>query len=705
MYSEVSRERFCFPALKAFLSPRDGTVGFLSGDACALFRARARAATAESDCDGDRAMSLRPNAPAFVPTTRMDSASSVPSATEAATEAASEDAVEEATAGKEEDEEEEEEGEGGGGGPSVDATTDGNEDDDDNDAVGVAHEKASETEELRERVKALEGELESARSKNERLSAAAAQAGRLSAALSNVDEDVKRLTNEVERKTEECEEAWALATEREAERDSVAGERDALAKRCELLKEECKAALKKAIATSEELKKLKEQCDALDEVQVSKNGELVATLTARVEELEVAVREAEEDRDRRVEEATSSAEARVNALESALEDEKASHADAKASLTAAMDALKSELADAKGKAERLRIELDEAVSATPPEPESTGGGISEEELVEAQNALEERENQLAATTSALEAFKKELEDVKDELRRSSDEKRALGAALNDAEAQVLESRKNVDLIVARAEQASKMFTSNASALRMAEARVATVELEVSVARDEAQSAEEQATSARDECARLKTEIESLERELADAKLRSSPLRVGASTDVIEALEAERRARALYQSDARYWRERFEAISAASASVMTPSAEPKRVVLTPLPPNRTPGTALRLAAGLEKSTKVTNPPASVERPPTTTTHSENNKSTPRASSIRLNAPDSDDSDDSEHVPISVDRQPLRQPSAEAKAKAVVDSPAPKPSFTATQAHTIAKTHDPIAVTRKLASYFQ
>ena len=33
---------FVFPALKAFLSPRDGTVGFLSGDARFSERARAR---------------------------------------------------------------------------------------------------------------------------------------------------------------------------------------------------------------------------------------------------------------------------------------------------------------------------------------------------------------------------------------------------------------------------------------------------------------------------------------------------------------------------------------------------------------------------------------------------------------------------------------------------------------------------------------
>ena len=658
-------------------------------------------------------MSLRPNAPAFVPPTRKASASSVSSLSAETVETAAVGATAASAGAVKEDAHAEEDG-----GPSVAATTDDDGGVDDADGVGVVDEKgaSSETDELRERVKALEGELESARSKNERLSAAAAQAGRLSAALSNVDEDVKRLTNEVERKTEECEEAWALATEREAERDGVAAERNALAKRCESLKEECKAALKKAIATAEELKELKKQSDAVDEMRASKDEELVAALTARVEELEAAAREAEEERDRRVEEATSSAEARVGALEKALEDAKTSHADEKASLDAGMAALKSELADAKGEAERLRIELDEAVSAPPPpppEPESTG--ISEEELEEARSALEEKESQLAATTSALEALGKELEDVKDELRRSSDEKRALGAALNDAEAQVLESRKNVDLIVARAEQASKMFTSNASALRMAEARVATAELEVSVARDEAQAAEEQATSAQDECARLKAANESLERDLADAKLRSSPLRVGASTDVIEALEAERRARALYQSDARYWRERFESVSAASASVMTPS-EPKRVVLTPLPPNRTPGTALRLAAGLEKSTsKLTNPPASAERPSMTTTTTttttatataatdiDNNKSTHRTSSIRLDAPDSDDSDDSEDVPISVDRQPFRQPSAKADKS---EAPARQLAFTATQARPIAKTHDPIAVTRKLASYFQ
>lgn len=235
-------------------------------------------------------MSLRPNAPAFVPPTRRDSASSVSSLSAETVDTAAAGGVATTTAASRGAVEEED------GGPSVAATTDDVGGVDDNNAdgdVNIVNEKgtssssSSETEGLRERVKALEGELESARCKNERLSAAAAQAGRLSAALSNVDEDVKRLTNEVERKTEECEEAWALATEREAERDG-------LAERCESLKEECKAALKKAIATAEELKELKKQNDALDEVRAGKDEELVAGLTARVEELEAAAREAAE---------------------------------------------------------------------------------------------------------------------------------------------------------------------------------------------------------------------------------------------------------------------------------------------------------------------------------------------------------------------------------------------------------------------------
>jgi len=89
--------------------------------------------------------------------------------------------------------------------------------------------------------------------------------------------------------------------------------------------------------------------------------------------------------------------------------------------------------------------------------------------------------------------------------------------------------------------------------------------------------------------------------------------------------------------------------------------------------------------------------------TTTTGTTDNKSTHGTSSIRLDAPDSDDSDDSEDVPISVDRHPFRQPSDEAD-KSEPPAP-PEPAFASPQARPIAKTHDPIAVTRKLASYFQ
>ena len=57
--------------------------------------------------------------------------------------------------------------------------------------------------ELREALEATTRELETTRARGERLKAAAAQAGRLSKAYSNVDEDVKRLTRELEEKTEQ----------------------------------------------------------------------------------------------------------------------------------------------------------------------------------------------------------------------------------------------------------------------------------------------------------------------------------------------------------------------------------------------------------------------------------------------------------------------------------------------------------------------
>ena len=118
----------------------------------------------------------------------------------------------------------------------------------------------------------------------ERLKAAAAQAGRLSKAYSNVDEDVKRLTRELEEKTEQCEQAWELATMRESERDDALA---AAARERDGLKEDLKAALRKALSTADELSRVKKS--------MVENEGTSSRAEARVEALESMLRAKEEE--------------------------------------------------------------------------------------------------------------------------------------------------------------------------------------------------------------------------------------------------------------------------------------------------------------------------------------------------------------------------------------------------------------------------
>ena len=162
----------------------------------------------------------------------------------------------------------------------------------------------------------------------------------------------------------------------------------------------------------------------------------------------------------------------------------------------------------------------------------------------------------------------------------------------------MESRKNVDLIVARADKASQIFTENAAALRLADARAATAELEVNVAaeRDELQRELDAQKQQQHQLRPISPVVASS----PSAAVSASPSKPAASIDVIEALEHERRARALFQSDARYWRERYEAIAATSSAVLTPlSAFAPQTARRP----NTPGIALALAAGLPPSPVV------------------------------------------------------------------------------------------------------
>jgi hypothetical protein len=235
------------------------------------------------------------------------------------------------------------------------------------------------------------------------------------------------------------------------------------------------------------------------------------------------------------------------------------------------------------------------------------------EIEELRSLLSERDEEIRATASTLRESEAALEERADELRRSREKENALSVALSDAEAQLVESRKNVDLIVARADTASQIFTENAAALRLADARAATAELEVNVAEERVKTLEENLDAIAAERDELQRELDAQKQQQhqlrpispvvassPSAAVSASPSKPAASIDVIEALEHERRARALFQSDARYWRERYEAIAATSSAVLTPlSAFAPQTARRP----NTPGIALALAAGLPPSPVV------------------------------------------------------------------------------------------------------
>ena len=427
---------------------------------------------------------------------------------------------------------------------------------------------------LREALEVKSAALERAEEQLERLKAAAAQAGRMAKAYSNVDEDVKRLERVVREREEECERALDVTRmlegdlERTREREAAATrERDAL-------KEELKATLKKTLAAATELKETKAARDeAVKEAVDKARQELAAEMASAATEREASTAAA-----------VSSA---VAAAEAAL---RAAFASERAELEKTCESLRAALAEANARAlaaadecENLKTQLD----ASAPAPNQ------QEEMDELRRLLREEEENSASVTSSLQQTRAELESVKatlnartEELRRVQESENALGVALSNAEAQIVESRKNVDLVVSRAEAASKIFSENAAALRLSDARAATAELQVSVAEEKAKSLEESLDAALAESDVLSREIEELRAQLVTA--RASPAKSRAPSDVIEALEHERRARALYQSDARYWRERFEASTlGAAASALTPRAI-------------TPGNALAIAAGLPRT---------------------------------------------------------------------------------------------------------
>jgi len=510
------------------------------------------------------------------------------------------------------------------------------------DAASSSSPSSSEVErELREALEATRRELEASRAQSERLKAAAAQAGRLSKAYSNVDEDVKRLTRELEEKTEQCEQAWELATMRESERDDA---RAAAARERDGLKEDLKAALRKALSTADELNRVKQS--------MRENAGTSSRAEARVEALESMLR-AKEDELAGAETAKSLAEARAEKLEA----DAASSDDARASelaeleklrgeLSAALDAANSRAESALGECERLKKELEaresaesrartfEADAAAAMEAHAEEKATLEktcEELRAALNAsnarvekiarerdgfktkleaasskgdLDELRGELDAERKKTTEMTKKYEETKaaldargDDLRRARETESALSAALSDAEAQLVDSRKNVDLIVSRADKASEIFRENAAALRLADARAATAQLEASVAEERVKALEESLREVEEERDACKEELETLKKQpklVSPTSPIASPAKTSAPIDVVEALEHERRARALFQSDARYWRERYESIAnGPGAGTPIPS-------FASTPNARTPGSALAIAAGLPKT---------------------------------------------------------------------------------------------------------
>jgi chromosome segregation ATPase len=345
------------------------------------------------------------------------------------------------------------------------------------------------------------------------------------------------------------------------------------------LKEDLKAALRKALSTADELSRVKKS--------MVENEGTSSRAEARVEALESMLRAKEEELA-----GAKTAESLAAARAEKLEADAASSDDARAresaelekslmDLRVALDAANSKAESALGECERLKNEL---------EAESSRG------------KLDELRGELDAAREKANEMTKKYEETKvaasDELRRARETESALSAALSDAEAQLVDSRKNVDLIVSRADKASEIFRENATALRLADARAATAELEASVAEERVKALEESLREVEEERDACKEELETLQKQPKQVSPTSpiaSPAKTSAPIDVVEALEHERRARALYQSDARYWRERYESIASGAGSALTPIPS-----FASTPSARTPGSALAIAAGLPKT---------------------------------------------------------------------------------------------------------
>jgi chromosome segregation ATPase len=504
-------------------------------------------------------------------------------------------------------------------------------------------------EELRDAVARKTLEVDALKAQCERLKAAAAQSGRLQAAYANVDETEKRLTKELEEKSVELADARRASDTAHAERAKAEEECAKRDEEVKKLKTELHAALKKALSANEELRKLKLSAKSAEDELEAERERLSEALDAKTIECK-RVKDELEARCDAADARVKSLEAQVAVVQKSLED-----------VTLERDDYATKVSALESDAARLREELNDLsnASSTVSSPDAPKSADFDAECESLERIFKAEEAELSELRAALDARTEEL-------RASREKEEALGVALNDAEAQIVESRKNVDLIVARAEKASQLFTENASALRMANAKAATAQVEITVAelrakelqdeldataaaydelkvkydevveqRDKATSAAQVATAneqrlamdslerslegmtrERDtlksdlgtatlECTNMRAELDALKANLANARTQASPVKIGASQDVIEALESERRARALYQTDARYWRERYEALVESSHALGSSTSTPPRAVTATHRTGFTPGKALAIAAGVAP---VPRPPA-------------------------------------------------------------------------------------------------
>ena len=492
----------------------------------------------------------------------------------------------------------------------VNAGVDGTPTADDDDAEDAEDDGATTTNELetlRARLRASERECEIVREERERLKAAAAQAGRVAKAYASFGDDVTRLERALEAREEALERANARAVTAE---EALGKEMDAMAvvrEERDAVKAELRETLRKALSSAAALaEERRAREEALAKAREEFEMEAVKKVDERVRAAtEVAAREKskiEGERDD-LRAALEASNARADAARDECESVRAELASSRAE-TSISSKLQEELEELR----RLLSEEEKKREMAESSAESAAAARAqvEDELVRTRASMEETKESMTTMTTEIASMvelKAQLERRDDELRKSREAESALSRALSEAESQILESRRKVDIVVARAEAASKIFTENAAALRLADARAATAELETSVAEEKAQTLEARLDQALEERENLAREVEELRAQLA-AVPRTSPVKPNAPSDVIEALEHERRARALYQSDARYWRERFE----ATLSTSTPMAQPS-------PRSRTPGEALAIAAGIPRTPRTPRTPTTADiRPP-------------------------------------------------------------------------------------------